>query len=422
MELGNRYLILFFFILITVIFSIFAYNPDEIVIAGPYFPQIEYFENELDLISRDLDIKIKYVAFSDTETEIIEGNNTDNYDLAIIPNPQGVINLGERGLIYPVSIALEKETIQNNYSKHLQQITTSKQDNMTYGVLFRLIPSSLIWYDVEKYKKIGSPEFKSFEDMVSYTMENADKNKPLWCMDIESGASTGWIATNWLEDLILHEFGPSVYDDWFQQKITSQNTKIKLSISNIGKLIFIEDAIYGGKKRIINQDFKNNYPNLVDSDNTCVFTWSGHFGSMYFPEDKTYGIDYDFFKFPSLENKNAIVGIGDSLVILNSSEESIKVFNSLISNSFGQEWILKEDSMFISANKNTDINQIKNPMLLKETMYIRNALNENLFRYDASELMERRIGADYLLIALKEYISSGNLVINIISKELDSKY
>ena len=61
-------------------------------------------------------------------------------------------------------------------------------------------------------------------------------------------------------------------------------------------------------------------------------------------------------------------------------------------------------------------------MLLKETMYIRNALNENLFRYDASELMERRIGADYLLIALKEYISSGNLVINIISKELDSKY
>jgi len=422
MELGKRYLILFFFILITVIFSIFAYNPDEIVIAGPYFPQIEYFENELDLISRDLDIKIKYVPFSDIETEIIEGNNTDDYDLAIIPNPQGVVNLGERGLIYPVSIALEKETIENNYSKHLQQITTSKQDNMTYGVLFRLIPSSLIWYDVAKYKKIGSPEFESFEDMVSYTIENADKNKPLWCMDIESGALTGWIATNWLEDLILHEFGPSVYDDWFQQKITSQNTKIKLSISNIGKLIFIEDAIYGGKKRIINQDFKNNYPNLVDSDNTCVFTWSGHFGSMYFPEDKTYGIDYDFFKFPSLENKNAIVGIGDSLVILNSSEESIKVFNSLISNSFGQDWILKEDSMFISANKNTDINQIKNPMLLKETIYIRNALNENLFRYDASELMERRIGADYLLIALKEYISSGNLVINIISKELDSKY
>ena len=86
------------------------------------------------------------------------------------------VNLGERGLIYPVSIALENETIQNNYSKHLQQITTSKQDNMTYGVFFRLIPSSLIWDDVEKYKKIGSPEFESFEDMVTFTMENTNKN------------------------------------------------------------------------------------------------------------------------------------------------------------------------------------------------------------------------------------------------------
>ena len=422
MELGNRYLILFFFILITVIFSIFAYNPDEIVIVGPYFPQIEYFENELDLISRDLDIKIKYLPFSDIETEIIEGNNTDDYDLAIIPNPQGVVNLGERGLIYPVSIALENETIQNNYSKHLQQITTSKQDNMTYGVFFRLIPSSLIWYDVEKYKKIGSPEFESFEDMVTFTMENTNKNMPLWCMDIESGASTGWIATNWLEDIVLHEYGPSIYDGWFEQKITPQNNEIKLSISEIGKLIFIEDAIYGGKERMINKEFRNNYRNLVDSEITCVFSWSGHFASMYFPTDKTYGTDYDFFKFPSLKNKNAMVGIGDSLVIITSSQNSIEVFNSLTSNSFGQEWISKEDSTFISANKNSIINEIKNPMLLKETTLIRNALTENLFRYDASELMERRIGADYLLSALKNYISSGNLFINIITKELDSQY
>ncbi len=32
-------------------------------------------------------------------------------------------------------------------------------------------------------------------------------------MDIESGASTGWIATNWLEDTLLHKYGPIVYDE-----------------------------------------------------------------------------------------------------------------------------------------------------------------------------------------------------------------
>jgi hypothetical protein len=78
--------------------------------------------------------------------------------------------------------------------------------------------------------------------------------------------------------------------------------------------------------------------------------------------------------------------------------------------------------MFISANKNSIINEIKNPLLLKETTLIKNALNEDLFRYDASELMERRIGADHLLTALKNYILSGNLVINLISQELASQY
>ncbi len=422
MELIRKNIFTILFLLLTLILSIVAFSPNEILIAGPYFPQIEYFENELELISKDMNIKITYIPLSDVETEIIEGNNTDNFDIAIIPNPQGVVNLGERGFLYPITIALEEEKIQKNYSNHLQNIMTSDQDNNMYGVLFRLIPNSLIWYDVEKYKEIGSPKFNDFEEMVIFTKENVSNGNPLWCMDIESGASTGWIASNWLEDIVLHEYGPNVYDKWSQQKITPKNNEIKSSISSIGEIIFIDHAIYGGKERIISKEFRNNYRNLVDRDNTCVFSWSGHFANMYFPSDKSYGTDYDFFKFPSTKNRNAMVGLGDSLVILNSSEESIQVFNSLTSNGFGQDWTSHSDSMFISANKNSNINEIKNPLLLKETNLIRSALNEDLFRYDASELMERRIGADHLLTALKKYILSGNLIINLISQELASQY
>ena len=422
MELKNRKLFVPIFILLTIIFSYFAYSPEEISIAGPYFPQIEYFEEELDLISKDLNVKIRYVPFSDIESEIIRGTNTKEFDLAIIPNPQGVVNLGERGYLHSVSTALDDEVLTKNYSKHLQEITTSQKDNINYGVLFRLIPNSLIWYDVGKYERLGSPNFESFEDMISFTKQYSSFDNPLWCMDIESGASTGWIATNWLEDLILHEYGPDIYDDWFKQIITSQNNEITLSILNIGKLIFDENAVYGGNQRIITKEFRNNYRNLLDEDNSCVFSWSGHFASMYFPSNKSYEYDYDFFKFPSKSNKNAMVGIGDSLVILNESNKSIEVFRSLVDDNFGQSWISKRDSAFISGNKNSNIEQIENKMLLKETLLVRNALNEDLFRYDASELMERRIGADHLLYALKKYISLGSEFINEVTEELDSKY
>jgi len=36
------------------------------------------------------------------------------------------------------------------------------------------------------------------------------------------------------------------------------------------------------------------------------------------------------------------------------------------------------------------------------------ALQKDLFRYDASEVMERRIGADKLLASLKQYIDLGS--------------
>ena len=422
MELKNRKLFIPIFILVTITFSYFAYSPEEISIAGPYFPQIEYFEEELDLISKDLNVKIRYVPFSDIESEIIRGTNTEEFVVAIIPNPQGVVNLGERGYLHSVSTALDDEVLTKNYSKHLQEITTSQKDNINYGVLFRLIPNSLIWYDVGKYERLGSPNFESFEDMISFTKQYSSFDNPLWCMDIESGASTGWIATNWLEDLILHEYGPDIYDDWFKQIITSQNNEITLSILNIGKLIFDENAVYGGNQRVISKEFRNNYRNLLDEDISCVFSWSGHFASMYFPSNKSYEYDYDFFKFPSKSNKNAMVGIGDSLVILNESNKSMEVFRSLVDDNFGQSWISKRDSAFISGNKNSNIEQIENKMLLKETLLVRNALNEDLFRYDASELMERRIGADHLLYALKKYISLGSEFINEVTEELDSKY
>ena len=93
-----------------------------------------------------------------------------------------------------------------------------------------MIPNSLIWYDVGKYERLGSPNFESFEDMISFTKQYSSFDNPLWCMDIESGASTGWIATNWLEELILHEYGPDTYDDWLTQRIKSQNNEITLSI------------------------------------------------------------------------------------------------------------------------------------------------------------------------------------------------
>jgi len=130
---NRQFLVIFLFV--TIAFSFFAYQPIDVVIAGPQMTDLEKFELELKNIEDSTGIKIKYETFSDIETFLIENENA-NVDIAIIPNPQGVTNLGERGIILSMDQIVSQETMNSYYTKHLQDITTSNISNKNYGAFF----------------------------------------------------------------------------------------------------------------------------------------------------------------------------------------------------------------------------------------------------------------------------------------------
>jgi alpha-glucoside transport system substrate-binding protein len=399
--------IVFIFIITTSIFSFLAYKPADVVIAGPLMTDQELFNEELKILSEATGLKIKYIELIDVEDYLINDNSASEVDLALIPNPQGVVNLGERNIIIPISKLVNDVELKSNFPNHLLEITTSEKTKENYGVFFRLLPNSFIWYDIEKFQAAGSPVFQSYEEMISFTRERANSGKETWCLDSESGASTGWIATNWLEDLILHEYGPEIYDSWSQQSLLPGSKEVILSINEIGKLIFIENGVYGGNKRIVRKEFRNNFINLLSDETDCIFSWSGQYAEYYMPEGSEFGNEYDFFKFPSSSNPDAMVGIGDILVALNNNSNSLVIFEKLISDQFGISWMLDENSSYVPANMNNN-NLVTNKLLIKQIELTKQALQKDLFRYDASEVMERRIGADKLLASLKEYIDLGS--------------
>jgi hypothetical protein len=99
-----------------------------------------------------------------------------------------------------------------------------------------------------------------------------------------------------------------------------------------------------------------------------------------------------------------------------------KVINLLVSENFGKNWMSKEDSQFIAANINSNIESLNNQMTIKETNLVKASLDNDLFRFDASELMERRIGSDSLWYALTKYIEFESFYIEEVTEELDSSY
>ena len=411
-----------FFVLIisvTIFFSVVAFEPPEVVIVGPKFHEQEYFEEELNLISNDLDIKIKYQAVPDPETYLIE--NTNNHSsIAIIPNPQGVINLAERNLIYNLNdIYVDETRLSNLYTNHLTSIVT--HEDSIYAGWTRLFPNSLIWYDISKFEETNIT-FDNFENLLLQTKQIADNGSQPWCANSESGASTGWIQTNWLEDILLTKYGGEIYDRWSRLEIRASNVKIYSSLKVIEDLIFYENHVFNGVQAVRNEEFYSIPDILLDDSKSCFLSWNGHYLKYYIPDDYEYLKDYGVVSVPSINYENSIVGIGDNVVLTKNDEISKDVLSAILSSNFGQTWSSYKDSEFISANKNFDKNKIISELTKYEFEIIHSAMNIDNFRYDASELMPRPVGAKYLWQFFFKYIGTGGDRLVQLLNDLDKKF
>ena len=406
-------------VLITTIFSLFANDPPEVVIIGPEFHEQQYFVEELNIIANELGIKIKYEQVSDAETFIIDNPNSSS-SIAIIPNPQGVVNLAERKLIYSLDdVLVDNNSIFNLYPNHLISIV-SHEDSI-YGGWTRLFPNSLIWYDISKFEQ-HNVTFDSFETLLEGTKKIADNGISPWCANSESSASTGWVQTNWMEDVLLTKYGPKVYDEWSKLKINASNVKIFLSIKHIEDFIFYDNHIYNGPASIISKEFRNLPKVLLDDSTECFMSWSGHYFRYYIPEDYRYLRDFAVTNVPKINFENSVVGIGDNIVLTKDNELSKIVISKILSKNFGEIWSSYQDTEFISANQNFNKQIINNELTKFEYSIVHDALQKDLFRYDASEIMARSIGSNLLWELFREYIREGpqNLVklLNQLDKEI----
>ena len=410
--------ILFFSLTVLIIFtfSFLAFDPPEVVIIGPEFHEQEYFIEELNIIADDLGVKIRYDSVSDPETFIIDNSNSSS-SIAIIPNPRGVVNLAERKLIYSLDdVLVDNNSIFNLYPNHLVSIV-SHEDSI-YGGWTRLFPNSLIWYDISKFEQ-HNVKFDSFENLLKGTKKIADNGISPWCANSESSASTGWVQTNWMEDVLLTKYGPKVYDEWSKLKINASNIKIFLSIKHIEDFIFYDNHIYNSPGSIISKEFRNLPKVLLDDSTECFMSWSGHYFRYYIPEDYQYLKDFAVTNVPKINFENSVVGIGDNIVLTKDNELSKKVISKILSKNFGEIWSSYQDTEFISANQNFNKQIINNELTKYEYSIVHDALQKDLFRYDASDIMARPIGSNLLWELFKEYIREGPQNLVKLLNELD---
>jgi ABC-type glycerol-3-phosphate transport system substrate-binding protein len=110
-------------------------------------------------------------------------------------------------------------------------------DGTMYGVIPAVCLKTLVWYPERAFERAGYKIPGTGEELMSLMSRiRADGGTP-WCMGLESGDADRWPGTDWVEDLLLAEAGPEIYDRWTFHEIPFDHPDVRRAFQRFGEIV-----------------------------------------------------------------------------------------------------------------------------------------------------------------------------------------
>ncbi len=138
-------------------------------------------------------------------------------DIVDFPQPGLLANFFKQGKFIDPTTFLPMEYLKQQYTQGwLDMGTMAGADGQpaTGGIWARFNGKSQVWYPKDDFEAAGYAIPTSWDELIALSDQiDADGDTP-WCVGIESGAATGWPATDWMEEFMLRTTTPENYDKW----------------------------------------------------------------------------------------------------------------------------------------------------------------------------------------------------------------
>lgn len=274
-------------------------------------------------------IDIQYESSKQFEATIstrVEAGNLP--DIVDFPQPGLMGTIAKTGKLIDLNTFMSEEYLQSQYLQSWLDMatkTTADGTPIMAGVWERVNVKSLVWYPKKAFDAAGYKVPTTWEELQALQeMIVADGDTP-WCIGIESGAATGWAATDWMEEYMLRTTSLENYDKWINGELKFDSPEVKNAAEQLAKIWFNDSLVYGGTKTIVTTSFGDAPAPMFNDPPSCWLHKQGNFITSFFPQDKNLqaGVDYDFFYLPGIDpqyGKPVLVG-GDVWSMFNDRPE-----------------------------------------------------------------------------------------------------
>lgn len=353
-------------------------------------------------------ITVKYSS-SDNFTTLMKTKvrSGDTPDIALFPQPGGLLELAASKQVQPIDTFLDYDALNKTLVPGF--LDAARYKGRVYGAPMRMAVKSVVWYPQKAYDALGlSKSPATIQELSGIADQIKAKGTTPWCVGFESGTATGWVGTDWIEELVLRMYGPDVYDEWVKHEIPFNDKRIVAAFDEFKKLILTDGLTYGGTKGIIATKFGNAMLPAFESPAKCYFMRQGNFAVGFMPENVKKSLDAEVgtMIYPPYEGGyvgKPVLGGGDIAALLNGDDpDSIAVMKFLTSDKFGAEWA--KAGGWLSPHKTFDPANYPD----ETTRNIaKMATSASVFRYDGSDMMPNAVGGGSFWTGMVDFVTGG---------------
>ncbi len=364
------------------------------------------FEASLTEFEEESGIDIQYTSDQDFTNTIRQRTGAGQApDIAIFPQPGGLLEQAEAGFVQPIDSYLDYDALEDSLVPGF--LDASRLNGRVFGAPMRMAVKSLVWYNQDTYAAQGyTTEPANLDELADVAAQIRETGTAPWCMGWNADQATGWVGTDWIEEYMLRLHGPDVYDEWTSHEIPFDDERVVAAFDAFGELVLTEGNVAGGTQAIIATPFSESILPAFENPPGCFIERQGNFITGFMPEEVQANLDdtVGLFAFPPAVDGyegQPILGGGDLAALMNGNDDdAIAVMEFISSPEFGGPWA--EAGGWLSPHRTFDVNQYPDEITRRTAEIVAEA---DVFRYDGSDLMPGAVGGGTFWTGMVEWLT-----------------
>ncbi|GIQ71070.1 carbohydrate ABC transporter substrate-binding protein [Xylanibacillus composti] len=381
------------------------FSGTKVTMFGPFTDEDEVkFLNAIAAFEEQSGIDIAYEGSKEFEATIsVRVNGGNAPDIADFPQPGLLETFVRDGHVIDVRSFMSDDWLNQQYNESWLDMATMEGPNgdIMAGIWSRSGVKSLVWYNKNEFEAAGYEVPTTWDELIDLSEQIAADGDAAWAIGIESGAATGWPATDWIEDIMLRTTTPENYDKWVSGELPFTDPIVKNAFERMAEIWMNPDYVYGGTKSIVTTYFGDAPKPLFTNPPGAYLHRQASFITTFFPPEVT-ADDYDWFPFPPIDEQYGTPALisGDLYAMFNDRPEVRAVMEFFTTGESIRTWV--QSGGVIAPMNDAELDWYPTETERRMAELVQNA---ETVRFDGSDLMPGSVGAGTFWKGITDYVS-----------------